>query len=179
MCGKSECRLLSPGPKGPVLVNFQRRQRFLSASAPSPSFGSVCVVVMPVDADGGGRMKIKIHDKHTIFFGNEQIDLGCVEQLVDKSQTRAIGQALLLAMRVIREPEWRGRCLTDILAAIDGKIDGRVGGIAAAPFIVTAYGIADTRQPNGGHLVGHYCRDWMGSLSREGPQIWPAPACWK
>ena len=43
-----------------------------------------------------GRWDVKISAKglHTIAFGTHTIDLGSVEQLVDASQTRAIGDAL-------------------------------------------------------------------------------------
>ena len=43
-----------------------------------------------------GRRKVKIDAKSlkTILFGREEIDLSCVEQLVDISQTRAIGDLI-------------------------------------------------------------------------------------
>jgi len=44
---------------------------------------------------GQGRTKIRARDVDEIRFGREEIELGMVEQIVDPSQTRAIGQALL------------------------------------------------------------------------------------
>lgn len=38
---------------------------------------------------------LKVHNIHTIVFGKEKIDLSAVEQVVEKSQTRAIAHALL------------------------------------------------------------------------------------
>jgi predicted ABC-class ATPase len=43
-----------------------------------------------------GKRDVKIDTKglHTILFGEERIDLGCLEQLVDVSQTRSIGMII-------------------------------------------------------------------------------------
>lgn len=48
-----------------------------------------------------GRREVKISSKglHSIAFGTHNIDLGAVEQLVDISQTRAIGDAIYYATR--------------------------------------------------------------------------------
>jgi len=48
-----------------------------------------------------GKREVKISPKglHSIAFGTHTIDLGCVEQLVDGSQTRAIGDAVHYATR--------------------------------------------------------------------------------
>jgi len=47
---------------------------------------------------GGGRegLKVKTRQTDTIQFGDEELDLSAVEQIFDKSQTRAIGDALQL-----------------------------------------------------------------------------------
>jgi predicted ABC-class ATPase len=42
-----------------------------------------------------GRTKVRARDVDEIRFGREEIELGTVEQIVDLSQTRAIGHALL------------------------------------------------------------------------------------
>jgi predicted ABC-class ATPase len=44
---------------------------------------------------GGGRTKVRARDVDEIRFGREEIELDTVEQIVDPSQTRAIGQTLL------------------------------------------------------------------------------------
>ncbi|MCG0239220.1 MAG: ABC-ATPase domain-containing protein [Firmicutes bacterium] len=46
-----------------------------------------------------GREKVRARDLDELAFGAESIDLSYVEQLVDPSQTRAIGGALLYALR--------------------------------------------------------------------------------
>ncbi len=48
-----------------------------------------------------GRRDVKIspRGRHTILFGVNTIDLSCVEQIVDVSQTRAIGDAIHYAVR--------------------------------------------------------------------------------
>jgi predicted ABC-class ATPase len=52
-----------------------------------------------------GRRDVKISSKglQSIAFGTHNIDLGEVEQLVDSSQTRAIGDAIYYAMGLMRE----------------------------------------------------------------------------
>jgi hypothetical protein len=48
-----------------------------------------------------GRREVKISSKglQSIAFGTHEIDLGAVEQLVDMSQTRAIGDAIYYATK--------------------------------------------------------------------------------
>jgi len=48
-----------------------------------------------------GRRKVKISSKgvHSILFGTHRIDLGALEQLMDKSQTQAVGDAIYYATR--------------------------------------------------------------------------------
>lgn len=53
-----------------------------------------------VDPSKGRRpVKIKVHGRHAVQFGQSDIDLSAVEQIVDSSQTRAIAEALVLAKR--------------------------------------------------------------------------------
>ncbi len=47
----------------------------------------------------GSKVKAAAKGLHSIQFGYQVIDLGCVEQLVDTSQTRAIGDMLVYALR--------------------------------------------------------------------------------
>ena len=69
-----------------------------------------------------GRREVKIDAKtrDLVFFGTDTIDLRCVEQLVDLSQTRAVGHALHLAATrfmdgtaTLREVIHRVECLFD------------------------------------------------------------------
>ncbi len=47
-----------------------------------------------------GRLKVASHGLHTIQFGHQTIDLRALEQLVDPSQTRAIGDMLFYCLRL-------------------------------------------------------------------------------
>lgn len=69
-----------------------------------------------------GRRDVKIDARGTnaLRFGTWDIDLSAVEQLVDPSQTRAIGEALVhLKSRVAKEP----MSLAEALDALDAEID--------------------------------------------------------
>jgi predicted ABC-class ATPase len=70
-----------------------------------------------------GRREVKISSKglHSIAFGTHNIDLGAVEQLVDISQTRAIGDAIYYATRYM---DGR-RTLREIIEAVLGDIEDR------------------------------------------------------
>jgi len=46
----------------------------------------------------GKRVRVEAKGLHTLLFGREAIDLGALEQLVDESQTRAIGEAIVYAL---------------------------------------------------------------------------------
>eukprot|EP01137_Pigoraptor_chileana_P015496 Opistho-2@71483 len=69
----------------------------------------------------GDRSKVTAKDRHTISYGSTDIDLALVEQIVERAQTRAIGDALLY----IRDRVADGRrTVADILALLDAAIDG-------------------------------------------------------
>lgn len=71
-------------------------------------------------------MKVKTRALDTLQIGSEELDLSAVEQLFDTSQTRAIGEALLVLMDWIAKPLWRGKSLAELLAALDKEIDTKV-----------------------------------------------------
>ena len=52
-----------------------------------------------VDPYRGGRLKVQARGLHALQFGAATVDLGAVEQLVDPSQTNAIGELLVYALR--------------------------------------------------------------------------------
>ena len=69
-----------------------------------------------------GRRGVKIDapERDRILYGREAIDLRAVEQLVDRSQTRAIGLAIHLASeRFMRD----GATLPQVLDALDALLD--------------------------------------------------------
>ena len=51
--------------------------------------------------DKDGKLKISVKGMDRILFGRELIDLGCVEQIFEIQQTRAIGYAILHAMKLM------------------------------------------------------------------------------
>ena len=77
----------------PTLRKTERAGKFPTAHSRIPRANSF-------DASRGKRdVKIDVRDLWTILFGRELIDLRALEQLVDHSQTRAIGYGILLATR--------------------------------------------------------------------------------
>ena len=71
-------------------------------------------------------IKVKTRGIDTLQFGHEEVDLSAVEQLFDTSQTRAIGEALLILMDWSIKPQWRGKSLAELLAALDRDIETKV-----------------------------------------------------
>ena len=69
-----------------------------------------------------GRREVKIdtRHRHLITFGTNDIDLLAVEQLVDTSQTRAIGCAIYLALSRFIDGN---RSLTEVLALLEDLFD--------------------------------------------------------
>ncbi|UCB46751.1 MAG: ATPase, partial [Spirochaetota bacterium] len=70
-----------------------------------------------------GKRDVKISSKglHSIDFGTHRIDLGAIEQLINLSQTRAIGDAIHYAARYMDSK----RTLKDIIDAVKQDIEDR------------------------------------------------------
>ncbi|MCK4924311.1 MAG: ATPase, partial [Spirochaetes bacterium] len=70
-----------------------------------------------------GKREVKISSKglKSIDFGTHRIDLGAVEQLVDMSQTRAIGDAIHFATRYMDGKKTLG----DIVLAVMEEMEER------------------------------------------------------
>ena len=84
-----------------------------------------------VDASRGRRdLRIEARGRAQLVFGEETIDVRALEQLVDVSQTRAVGYAMVLAAKRLRFDASR---LSDILDALDALLDEE-GLDALAPF---------------------------------------------
>jgi predicted ABC-class ATPase len=74
-----------------------------------------------MDASRGRREKVSAKGLKSILFGRRSIDLSAVEQLVDESQTRAIGDALIyLRETCMRAP---GASLAAMLDALDKALE--------------------------------------------------------
>lgn len=86
----------------------------------SPSLPAPAPVRVPdpgsVDPSRGRKaVAIKVRGVNTVLFGEAEIDLSAVDQIVSTTQTRAIGEALHLA----RERLMDGRSLPALLDALD------------------------------------------------------------
>lgn len=81
-----------------------RTKREIETTSPLAVVGSRVPAWESLDPSRGKRdVKIEARSVEAIAFGHEVIDLSGVEQLVDASQTRAIGYALHLASRRLKE----------------------------------------------------------------------------
>ena len=80
-----------------------RTARRTEVSSPMPTISPRIPQVESIDSSKGRKeVKIQVRSNDEIGFGHETIDLRGVEQLVDLSQTRAVGYALnLLAQRFV------------------------------------------------------------------------------
>ena len=75
-----------------------------------------------IDPSRGRRgVNIGVRDAHTIAFGEQTIDLSAVEQVVDRGQTEAIGNAILYARN--RYMDGR-RPLREVLERVWADLDG-------------------------------------------------------
>ena len=81
-----------------------RTQREIETTSPLSEVASRIPVRESLDPSRGNReVKIEARSVDAIAFGHEVIDLSGVEQLVDVSQTRAVGYAIYLASRRLME----------------------------------------------------------------------------
>ena len=95
-----------------------RTQRAIETTSPLSEVTSRIPVRESLDPSRGNReVKIEARSVDAIAFGHEVIDLSGVEQLVDASQTRAIGYALHLASHRLME----GR--TGLKAMVQGLVE--------------------------------------------------------
>ena len=63
--------------------------------------------------------KVKVPHRKAIGIGQDDLDLGAVEQLVDESQTRAVAEALL---RLTDDRQLHGRTVPEVLDALEAEI---------------------------------------------------------
>ena len=77
-----------------------RSARRTEVSSPMPTIHPRIPQVESLDSSKGRKeVKIQVRSNDAMGFGHETIDLRGIEQLVDLSQTRAVGYALNLAAR--------------------------------------------------------------------------------
>ena len=78
------------------------------------------------DRGAGGRdIKISTRSKSLISFGDEDIDLSAVEMLVEKSQTRAIADALSLLGTWVAQRSRRST-VADLMQQLEADLNSKV-----------------------------------------------------
>ncbi|EIE22453.1 hypothetical protein COCSUDRAFT_16516, partial [Coccomyxa subellipsoidea C-169] len=71
------------------------------------------------------RVKTTTRQTNLIQFGDENLDLSGLEQLIEKSQTRAIAEALCLLRLWISQPQASGSSLAQLLKRMDAEFDSQ------------------------------------------------------
>ena len=98
----------------------QPTARAVEVKGPLPPIARRVPDPRSIDARKGRRQKIDVRDLDGIGFGTERIDLRAVEQLVDPSQLRAIGQLLVLAADALLGED---TTIPELLDALDARLD--------------------------------------------------------
>ncbi len=125
------------------IAKAQPTQRAIEAVNPLPRHIDRIPVARSFDPSRGRReVKIDIKQVDLILFGRERIDLRAAEQLVDSSQTRAIGHVIHLAAEKFMDAD---RTLREVLENV-GRIFDKEGLDILDPF----------RRP--GHHPGNFAR---------------------
>ena len=103
------------------IAKAQPTKRLIEAGSPLPrDMGRIPVARSFDPSRGKHDVKIDIKELNLVLFGWERIDLRAAEQLVDSSQTRAIGHALHLAAEQLMDAN---RTLREVLEQVDRLFD--------------------------------------------------------
>ncbi len=99
------------------------------------SFGEITqrsVIKNSIDAQRGKKMKIKSRGTRLIQFGRQNIELRSVEQLIDESQTRAIGKAIFHARKYMDDGKTLNEVCDAVLADMEtiDAVEPNSGGLA-------------------------------------------------
>ena len=128
---------LAATPTGPVwsVVDRAGRAGGPAALGPLPARAPRVPRARSLDARKGRHAdKVGARRRRAILFGEQEIDLGALSQLVDTSQTEAIARALLLARRHMGEssvPDLLDRVMEAIdRHGLDALDDRRLGNLA-------------------------------------------------
>lgn len=99
------------------IANEQKTQRRMEVVLPLASVRSRMIHMDSVDSSSGKRdTKIDAKALNHVAFGHDAIDLNGVEQLVDVSQTRAVGYAIQLLVQRTTRSRFR---IADAVAMVD------------------------------------------------------------
>ena len=72
------------------------------------------------------RVKVTARQTNLIQYGNEEIDLSAVEQLVEKSQTRAIADAISLLRSWLGQYQNQSKTLRQLLQQLEDEMNSKV-----------------------------------------------------
>jgi len=90
------------------------------------NFGEITQrVPIPASLDpslGGRDVRVKVRDVDELAFGTEEIDLGAIEQIVDRGQLRAIAAAMVYAKQQYMDGK---RTLSEIIDLVMADIDAQ------------------------------------------------------
>ena len=90
------------------------------------NFGEITQrVPIPASLDpslGGRDVRVKVRDVDELAFGTEEIDLGAIEQIVDRGQLRAIAAAMVYAKQQYMDGK---RTLSEIIDLVMADIDSQ------------------------------------------------------
>jgi predicted ABC-class ATPase len=105
-----------------IAESHQTRRRVETRRPLAAVAGRVPIAESLDPSRGRREVKIDARDLDLIHFGSDPIDLRCVEQLVDRSQTRAIGNAIHLATQRFMD----GRAtLREVIEKLEALFDER------------------------------------------------------
>ncbi len=71
------------------------------------------------------RLKVNARQTNLIQYGDEEIDLSAVEQLVEKSQTRAIADAISVLQSWLGQHHNQGKTLRQLLQQLETDMDSK------------------------------------------------------
>ena len=71
------------------------------------------------------RLKVNARQTNLIQYGDEEIDLSAVEQLVEKSQTRAIADAISTLQSWLSQHHNQGKTLRQLLQQLETEMDSK------------------------------------------------------
>lgn len=72
------------------------------------------------------RIKVTARQTNLIQYGSEEIDLSAVEQLVEKSQTRAIADAISLLRSWLGQHQNQSKTLRQLLQQLEDEMNIKV-----------------------------------------------------
>jgi predicted ABC-class ATPase len=104
------------------VVDAHRTQRAEEGGDAFGRPGARTLKATGITGKGDKPPKVKVPHRKAIAIGQDDLDLGAVEQLVDESQTRAVAEAL---MRLTDDRQLHGKTLPDLLDTLEEEMAKR------------------------------------------------------